>query len=613
MSSYKVCNIIAFIIILFFVGTCIIPVTSQDTEKPLPTSSNDWWPMFHHDIVHNGYSTAQAPNTNHVIWSKTIDNQLIGSSPAIINGKVYIGSQNGNVTCLRANNGTIIWSFKTNGAIEYSSPAVANGKVYIGSDDNKVYCLNAENGTKIWEYMTNDDVTSSPTVTDGKVYIGSDDENVYCLNAENGSKIWSFEVFGAFAISSPAVANGKVYIGGCGNHLFCLNAENGSIIWDRVITVAGPIYASPAIFNEKVYIGSRGGGDAKISCLTADTGDWIWNFTMWYGVISSPAIYNGKIYIGTETNKVYCFNAESGSMIWQFTTGDLVRSSPAIADGKVYVGSYDKKFYCLNAETGTEIWEYLIDNESASSPAVADGMVCVSSNNGTVFMFSANDSPSTPTVTGPQYGRPVTDYTFTSCSYDSNRDDIFYQWTWGDGTSTNWLGPYPCNESQSFTHQWSHDGIYNVTVKSKDVHDAESNWSEPLTIEIYENSPPLKPTITGEQKLKMNTEYKFDFTTTDPNNNNIFYYIDWGDGTNSGWMGPYASGYVLNLKHTWTTKDKFTIQCKAKDIHDAESDWATFSVTTPYSYNIPFMQLWMKIFEQFPNAFPILQYLLGFI
>jgi len=461
-------------------------------KKPITTSIGDvdWWPMFHHDIVHNGYSTSQAPNTNHVLWSRTIDNQLSYSSPVIINGKVYIGSQNGNVSCLDANDGTILWTFQTNGTIEDSSPAVANGKVYIGSDDNKVYCLNAENGTKIWEYKTGDRVAAPPTVTDGKVYIGGCDQNVYCLNADNGSKIWSYEQFGGFDITSPAVANGKVYIGSCGDHFYCLNAENGSMIWDRLIDPWGPLYASPAIYNGKVYVGSRNGGYGKISCLTAETGDWIWNYTTWGGVISSPAIYNGKIYIGSETHHVYCLNAESGFMIWVFTAGDKVRSSPAIADGKVYVGSFDKKFYCINAETGSEIWEYLTDNISVSSPAIADGMVCVGSYDGTVFMFGApNDPPSTPTVTGPQYGRSAIEYTFTSCSHDSNGDYVFYQWTWGDGTSTDWLGPYPCNWSQSFTHQWSHDGNYNVTVKSKDVHGAESNWSRPFPF-TADSEPP---------------------------------------------------------------------------------------------------------------------------
>ena len=37
-----------------------------------------------------------------------------------------------------------------------SSPAVADGKVYVGSYDSKVYCLNAATGAHIWNYTTGD-------------------------------------------------------------------------------------------------------------------------------------------------------------------------------------------------------------------------------------------------------------------------------------------------------------------------------------------------------------------------------------------------------------------------------------------------------------------------
>jgi hypothetical protein len=62
-----------------------------------------------------------------------------------------------------------------------SSPAVADGKVYVGSEDGCVYCLNASTGEKIWSYTTGGNVNSSPAVADGKVYVGSYDYNVYAF------------------------------------------------------------------------------------------------------------------------------------------------------------------------------------------------------------------------------------------------------------------------------------------------------------------------------------------------------------------------------------------------------------------------------------------------
>ena len=44
------------------------------------------------------------------------------------------------------------------------SPAVANGVVYVGSEDGLVYALNAATGTELWSFTTGQIVLSSPAV-----------------------------------------------------------------------------------------------------------------------------------------------------------------------------------------------------------------------------------------------------------------------------------------------------------------------------------------------------------------------------------------------------------------------------------------------------------------
>ena len=64
------------------------------------------------------------------------------SSPAVVHGVVYIGSEDRHVYAVNAATGAKLWSFR-NWAISYSSPAVAHGVVYIGSGNGNVYALNA--------------------------------------------------------------------------------------------------------------------------------------------------------------------------------------------------------------------------------------------------------------------------------------------------------------------------------------------------------------------------------------------------------------------------------------------------------------------------------------
>jgi hypothetical protein len=127
-----------------------------------------------------------------------------------------------------------------------------------------------------------------------------------------------------------------------------------------------------------------------------------------------------------------------------------------------------------------------------------------------------------------------------------------------------------------------------------------------------ENHPPNPPTITGPAEGTIKVATTYNFTTTDPDDDEVYYFIDWGDQTNSSWIGSYSSGDEITKSHIWSKKGTYTIKAKAKDINGNESDWRTLSVTMPCSYNIPLIQFWERLFERFPNAFPILRHLMGY-
>jgi hypothetical protein len=126
------------------------------------------------------------------------------------------------------------------------------------------------------------------------------------------------------------------------------------------------------------------------------------------------------------------------------------------------------------------------------------------------------------------------------------------------------------------------------------------------------NNPPNIPTINGPAKGKIGVATTYNFTTTDPDGDKVYYFIDWGDQTNSSWIGPYPSGDEINQSHTWSKKGTYTIKAKAKDISGNESDWRTFSVKMPTSYNIPMLRFLDELFDRFPHIFPILRHLLGY-
>jgi hypothetical protein len=125
--------------------------------------------------------------------------------------------------------------------------------------------------------------------------------------------------------------------------------------------------------------------------------------------------------------------------------------------------------------------------------------------------------------------------------------------------------------------------------------------------------PPLKPTINGPTTGTVNNEYPYTSSTTDPDGDQVYYLWDWGDGNNSGWLGPYTSGATISSIHKWTVKGLYNIKVKAKDIYGAESSWSDpLPITMPYSFNKRIPPFFELLFQRFPHAFPLLRQLLGY-
>ncbi len=218
-----------------------------------------------------------------------------------------------------------------------------------------------------------------------------------------------------------------------------------------------------------------------------------------------------------------------------------------------------------------------------------------------------NTAPNKPTKpSGPTTGVPNTQYTYTTSATDPEGDLVYFQWNWGDGNISAWLGPYGSGVTASASHSWSAKGTYQVTVKAKDA-SAESAVSDPLSVSI--NSPPNKPARpSGTASGKINVEYSYTDSTTDPDGDQVYYLFDWGDGTNSSWVGPLASGATATAKHTWTVQGNYQIKVKAKDTSGSTSDWSDpLGVSMPLGLSSPLRSSLFWFLQWLIQRFPLLE------
>ncbi|MGD6811042.1 MAG: PQQ-binding-like beta-propeller repeat protein [Candidatus Bathyarchaeia archaeon] len=239
----KTISVVIIIIFLFIATTCVNAALVVDD-----------WPTFQHDSAHTGYSTETAPDTNHTLWSYKTSGAV--GSPVVVDEKVFVCSNNGDIYCLNAYDGSPVWSLFINCTAK-TVPTFNNGCIFVGSyGDGNLYCLDALSGEKIWNHPTGSSIYGSPNVAEGLVYFGSCDHNVYALNALTGALSWNYTT-GASVNSCPATANGKLYVGSNDRNFYCLDALDGSLVWKY--PVGNWVESSPAIADGNVYIGSKDG------------------------------------------------------------------------------------------------------------------------------------------------------------------------------------------------------------------------------------------------------------------------------------------------------------------------------------------------------------------
>jgi len=95
------------------------------------------------------------------------------------------------------------------------------------------------------------------------------------------------------------------------------------------------------------------------------------------------------------------------------------------------------------------------------------------------------EKPNTPE--GISSGSTNQNYNYSTSTNDPDGDKIYYIFDWGDGSYSEWLGPYNSGVTVQGNHLWIEEGTYEIRVKAKDDHGVQSEWSDPLPINMPKN------------------------------------------------------------------------------------------------------------------------------
>ena len=267
--------------------------------------------------------------------------------------------KNAGLTAADVPNLKLKWAFGfPGGAQAYGNPAIVAGRIYVGSDTGVFYSLDGATGCTHWSYQAEGGIRSAPSVAPigsgasarHAVYFGDIKANVYALDAATGELLWKKSVDGhrfARVTGSVTFHDGRLYVplssieegpGAQPNYECCtfrgsvvaLDASDGSQVWKSYTITETP-----------VQVGKNSAGTPQ----WAPAGAAVWN---------APTIdpQRGVVYVGTgnsytqpavkTSDSVIAFDLKTGKMLWwnQITPSDafLVGCRPGIENCPKDVG-----------------------------------------------------------------------------------------------------------------------------------------------------------------------------------------------------------------------------------------------------------------------------------
>ncbi|KYK23486.1 hypothetical protein AYK24_07525 [Thermoplasmatales archaeon SG8-52-4] len=92
-------------------------------------------------------------------------------------------------------------------------------------------------------------------------------------------------------------------------------------------------------------------------------------------------------------------------------------------------------------------------------------------------------------------------------------------------------------------------------------------WIE-AGLPVRNNTPPDAPTVKGKVMIHQPGPYNYKFKATDPENDYLRYFIDWGDGTYE-WTDYNESGKEIIVSHYWNDKGTAMVVARANDTYGA--------------------------------------------
>jgi outer membrane protein assembly factor BamB len=367
--------------LLLFFFCVVLSIAAAETHDALrskssdePTANGDW-PEAFFNAAHTGNNRYETQLNRYNVgnltqlWASQVGAGILFTSPVVSNGKVYIGSGDGQMYAFDALTGATLWVGAQQPNFFLNSAAVGQGLVFAHSLIGPLIAYGADTGEIVWTSDIADVARAAPVLKGRVLYVAGSEGPLYALDASTGTVLWSTPGDCCIDNQAPTVAGGRVFENRNDSTLTAYDARTGEQLWQKAIRLTASLTAA----REKLFAAA----DPNILALDQATGDTIWSVRRDTFMEGAPAVADGLLFVPSGAG-LKAFDVETGALVW--TAPAYSVWSPAVANGVVYASNLSGEWDAFDARDGTELWSVTTvfgcgGSCAEQTPAVANGIL----------------------------------------------------------------------------------------------------------------------------------------------------------------------------------------------------------------------------------------------
>lgn len=191
-------------------------------------------------------------------WKATLPGQRTLATPAVAEGRVFIGGGFGSYEfyALDAETGCVAWQYQTTD--DGPTAAVVHADcVAFATESCELEVLTSQ-GQPLWKKWLGDPLMSMPGIDGDKVFAAFPDSRgdhqhyLAAFGLRDGHEFWRRPIDGE-VITAPVLADGAVFVTNLAGTMFCFRQSDGECVW----RLPNNATSSPAVWNHQCFFSQR--------------------------------------------------------------------------------------------------------------------------------------------------------------------------------------------------------------------------------------------------------------------------------------------------------------------------------------------------------------------